>query len=93
LRNCHGLAGAPDSGRAGHTDTGVDQDSWAAAGHYGKRDPRKSLEQFGAARAANVALLKSLSREQWKHHGMHSERGVETIERIVQMMAGHDIIT
>ena len=68
-----------------------DQDSWAAAGHYGKRDPRKSLEQFGAARAANVALLKSLSREQWKHHGMHSERGVETIERIVQMMAGHDI--
>ena len=68
-----------------------DQDSWAAAGHYEKRDPRKSAEQFRVAREANLALLKSLSPEQWKHHGMHAERGVETIERIVRMMAGHDL--
>jgi hypothetical protein len=68
-----------------------DQDSWAAAGHYAKRDPRKSLEHFGAARAANVALLKSLSPEQWKHHGMHAERGEESIEHIVRLNAGHDI--
>jgi len=26
-----------------------DQDTWAAAGHYEKRDARKSLEQFRAA--------------------------------------------
>jgi len=68
-----------------------DQDSWAAAGHYGKRDPRKSAEQFRVVREANLALLKSLAPEQWKHHGTHAERGEETIERIVQMMAGHDI--
>jgi len=68
-----------------------DQDSWAAAGHYGKRDPRKSAEQFRVVREANLALLKSLAPDQWKHHGMHAERGEETIERIVQMMAGHDI--
>jgi DinB superfamily len=68
-----------------------DQDSWAAAGHYEKRDPRKSFEQFAAARSGNVVLLKSLTPEQWKHHGMHAERGMETIERILQMMAGHDI--
>jgi hypothetical protein len=68
-----------------------DQDSWAAAGHYEKRDPRKSFEQFATAREGNVVLLKSLTPEQWKQHGMHAERGVETIERILQMMAGHDI--
>jgi len=68
-----------------------DQDSWAAAGHYGKRDPRKSAELFRVVREANLALLKSLAPDQWKHHGMHAERGEETIERIVQMMAGHDI--
>jgi uncharacterized damage-inducible protein DinB len=68
-----------------------DQDSWAAAGHYEKRDARKSLEQFRVARDANLALLKSLSPEQWKHHGLHSERGVETIEHIVSLMAGHDL--
>ena len=68
-----------------------DQDAWAAAGHYAKRDPRKSFELFAALRGGNLALLKSLSPEQWKQHGMHAERGVETVERILQMMAGHDI--
>jgi hypothetical protein len=68
-----------------------DQDSWAAAGHYQKRDPRKSAEQFRVVREANLELLKSLAPEQWKHHGMHSERGVETVEHIVRMIAGHDI--
>lgn len=68
-----------------------DQDTWAAAGHYEKRDARKSLEHFRAAREANLMLLKSLRPEQWKHHGMHAERGVETIEQIVHLNAGHDI--
>jgi len=68
-----------------------DQDSWAAAGRYQKRDPRKCAEQFRVVREANLALLKSLAPEQWKHHGMHAERGVETTEHIVGMMAGHDI--
>jgi hypothetical protein len=68
-----------------------DQDSWVAAGHYEKRDPRKSAEQFRVLREANLSLLKSLSPEQWKHHGMHAERGLETIEHIVRMMAGHDV--
>jgi len=68
-----------------------DQDVWAASGHYDKRDARKSLEQFRAVREANLAMLKTLTREQWKHHGMHAERGVETIEHIACMMAGHDL--
>jgi hypothetical protein len=68
-----------------------DQDSWADACHYDKRDPRKSVEQFRVQREANLALLKSLSPEQWMHHGMHVERGKETIEHITRMMAGHDL--
>jgi len=68
-----------------------DQDSWVTAGHYDKRSPRESLAQFGALRAANVALYKSLSPEQWKHFGMHSERGQESVEHIVRMIAGHDL--
>jgi hypothetical protein len=71
--------------------TAVDQDTWVTSGHYEKRDPRKSLEQFRMVREANLALLKSLTSQQWKHHGMHSERGRETIEHIVRLYAGHDI--
>ena len=68
-----------------------DQDAWAAAGQYARRDPRKSLEQFRVLREANLALLKSLSPEQWKLFGMHAERGEESIERLTRMIAGHDI--
>jgi uncharacterized damage-inducible protein DinB len=68
-----------------------DQDALAAARNYAKHDARKSLEHFAAVRDANVALYKSLSAEQWKHYGMHAERGEETLERILHMMAGHDI--
>ena len=78
-------------GAPGTSLQAFDQDGWAAAGHYEKRDARKSLEQFRAAREGNLALLKSLTPEQWKHHGMHAERGVETIEHITYMMAGHDL--
>jgi hypothetical protein len=68
-----------------------DQDAWAAAGNYAKRDPRKSIEQFRAIRDANLAFYKSLRPEQWKQSGMHAERGEESIERIARMIAGHDI--
>jgi len=68
-----------------------DQDRWVSSGHYDKRNPRRSVEQFRTLREANLALLKSLTREQWKHHGVHSERGVETIDRIAHMFAGHDL--
>lgn len=42
-------------------------------------------------REENLALLQSLEPEQWKHYGVHFERGQESIEHIVRMCAGHDI--
>jgi hypothetical protein len=68
-----------------------DQDVWVTSGHYDKRNARKSLEHFRALREANLALLKTLTPEQWKHHGIHAERGQESIEHMVRMFAGHDI--
>ena len=68
-----------------------DQDAWAEAGHYAQRNPRQSLAQLRALREANLALYKSLMPEQWKHYGMHSERGQESVEHVARMMAGHDL--
>ena len=68
-----------------------DQNSWVITGHYEQRDPGKSIELHRVVREANLALLKSLSPEQWKHYGQHAERGQESIEHIVRMVAGHDI--
>lgn len=78
-------------GAPGTPIQGFDQDAWVVALHYDKRDPRKALDQFRVLRETNLALLKTLSPEQWKQHGMHSERGEESIETIVNMFAGHDI--
>jgi hypothetical protein len=78
-------------GAPGTPIAAFDQDSWVTSGHYEKRDPRKAVEQFRVLREANLALLKSLTPEQWKHFGIHSERGEETIEHITRMFAGHDL--
>jgi len=78
-------------GAPGSSFVAVDQDSAVTSGHYEKRDPHKSVEQFRVIREANLALLKSLTPGQWKHYGIHSERGQETIEHMVRMYAGHDI--
>jgi DinB superfamily len=68
-----------------------DQDSWVTALHYDKRNVKDSLAQMKVAREANLAMLKTLAPEQWKHFGMHSERGQESIEHIVRLIAGHDL--
>jgi hypothetical protein len=78
-------------GAPGTPITAFDQDAWVVSGHYSKRDPRKSVEQFRVLREANLALLKSLTPEQWKHYGIHSERGQESVEHIAKMFAGHDV--
>jgi hypothetical protein len=78
-------------GSPGTAVAAFDQDSWVKALHYDQRDMRKALEQFRVLRETNLALLKTLTPEQWKHFGMHSERGEETIEHMARLFAGHDL--
>ena len=68
-----------------------DQDAWAAFSRYAKHDPRLSLEAFRVQRDRTVRLLRSLPKNMWNYYGMHSERGKETVKRMAQMIAGHDI--
>jgi hypothetical protein len=78
-------------GAPGGPIIGFDQDVWVTALHYDKRNLREAIAQYRALRDANLALLKTLTPEQWKHYGVHNERGAETIETIVRMFAGHDL--
>ena len=78
-------------GAPGTAVQAYDQNAWVAALHYEKRDPRKDLTQQRVLREANLAMLKTLTPAQWKLFGTHSERGQESIERIVRMVAGHDL--
>ena len=78
-------------GKNGTPVEAFDQDVWAKTFNYQKRDPKLSLETFRALRENNLRLLKSVPKKLWENHGMHSERGKETISHIVRMFAGHDV--
>jgi hypothetical protein len=68
-----------------------DQDEWANLSQYVNVPATQSLERQRAQRESNLTLLKALRPEQWELYGMHAERGKETVSRVVEMTAGHDI--
>jgi len=68
-----------------------DQNLWAATGRYDAVPVEQSLSVFETLRRANVALLKRLTAAERRRYGMHQERGKESIARLSQMYAGHDL--
>lgn len=68
-----------------------DQDAWADAFKYAAIDPDESLATFTAARTSLLSLLARVDPSRLEHHGMHAERGKETIAHLIRLYAGHDI--
>ncbi len=68
-----------------------DQDAWASAFNYREIDPTESLQTFTAARTSLLSLLARVDPSRHAHHGLHAERGPETITHLIQLYAGHDI--
>jgi len=77
-------------GSNGVTIQPFDQDVWASVFQYAKSDAKRSLDVFRVLRENNLAMLKALPREAWDNHGMHLERGKESIAHLTRMFAGHD---
>lgn len=68
-----------------------DQDVWAKNSHYERIDPLKSLEVFTQLRQFNIAFFEVLPPEMLEYYGMHQERGKETVEKMLRLIAGHDL--
>jgi hypothetical protein len=68
-----------------------DQEVWAKAFRYEEVDVHESLATFSAARASLMSLLVRVETQRLTHHGMHAERGVETIDHLMRLYAGHDL--
>jgi uncharacterized damage-inducible protein DinB len=68
-----------------------DQDAWAETFSYSRREPKTSLETFRVLRENNLRLLSSVPRRLWENYGQHQERGKETVDHIVRLVAGHDL--
>lgn len=68
-----------------------DQDEWVTNLKYEATDPGESVELFEAARTANLRLLRRVDPKQLDNHGMHAERGRETVAHLIRLTAGHDL--
>jgi len=66
-----------------------DQDAWTANLDYARRKPKQSLETFRRIRAENYDLLKGLPEPAFARSGNHSERGMVTLEELLQGYAEH----
>jgi hypothetical protein len=71
---------------------GYDQDRWAARLRYGTAAPRTILAELVGLRARNLRLLRALSPDELRRVGHHQERGPESVEHILRLNAGHDIV-
>jgi hypothetical protein len=69
-----------------------DQDRWASRLHYDEASSSESLELFRVLRQANLRLLRALNEEERQRGGLHSERGLEDVNRLMRLIAGHDIV-
>jgi hypothetical protein len=71
-----------------HTIQPFDEGSWAR--RYQDVDHEAALRSFLSLRGWNVALFSSLSPADLLREAYHPERGPETLEVIIRMLAGHD---
>lgn len=71
---------------------GYDQDRWSERLHYDRADAIEAIAELRALRAGNLRLVRSLSPEERRRVGVHSERGEESVEHLIRMYAGHDVL-
>lgn len=67
---------------------GYDQDEFARRLYY-DRPYQKSLEAFRFAREATAEILDRMDAPAWAREGTHTEHGRYTVERWLEIYAGH----
>lgn len=71
---------------------GYDQDLFVARLGVDRVSSAALCEAFESMRELNLGLLERLPKEAFARAGLHAERGPETIRKMVDMYAGHDVI-
>jgi hypothetical protein len=63
---------------------------WARTFNYAQCDATESARLFAAYREGTLRVLGLVDRARFDNHGVHAERGVETIHHLMRLYAGHD---
>ena len=67
-----------------------DVDALAVTKSYNTQDLAAALKEFARLREDTLCLLRALPAGQWKRTALHPKRGEISIERMVEIMIGHD---
>jgi len=68
-----------------------DQEARAVERHYGRTNPRRTLDSWARQRRANLQWLKTLRPAQLKRRGTHEKMGEMSAEEFVYEWAFHDL--
>jgi len=68
---------------------GYDQEAYAILLRYNLRDHAPAFEAFRSARATTVQLLQEMTDEDWTRRGWHTEMGLYTAEKWLEIYAIH----
>jgi uncharacterized damage-inducible protein DinB len=71
---------------------GYDQDLWAERLSYRDADPHEAVVRFSVLRGSNLRLLERSSDEDLRRVSVHQERGDESLELLIRLYAGHDLL-
>lgn len=71
---------------------GYDQDLWAERLSYRDADPPEAVVRFTVLRGSNLRLLERSSEDDLRRVGVHQERGEESLEHLIRLYAGHDLV-
>jgi hypothetical protein len=74
------------------TIVGTKQDLWVAGLRHNEREPSELVEVFRTLRELNLAVWKRLSPAELARSGRHDERGPESLDVMLRMIAGHDLL-
>ena len=67
---------------------GYDEPGWAERLHY-ERPIGEALAVMRSVRAASLALLETLTPDEWERAGTHSESGTYSVDRWLEIYANH----
>ncbi len=70
---------------------GFDQDRWASALNYNGARLGDALAQFRVLRNVNLRLYRSMTPQELRRNGVHSERGRESVIDTIRLYAAHDL--
>jgi hypothetical protein len=73
------------------TILGTQQDCWVAAQRHNEREPSELVETFRTLRQLNLAAWKRVPASDLHRAGQHNERGPESLDVMLRLLAGHDL--